>query len=371
LPDTFGVSRRSLLGRFAPRPLAAPNLLWVSLLCSANVLSCTSDEKLVIGTLEPGPPPPLTGEIPCASERVVGPGGYEWCTVADPGASSEWSGEPTASAVQVEARSPREAGAGMGFSLNPRGEVEDLSGRDRLSFDGDIPDDTPFEVFIGRGRNTGCSFFFSTGKGRGRYDVDLRYPSWCVPSLCQYDLQASFVLFLDDVTHEGEARIEVSSVTWRDAPSSSSISAMNASTGPGRYCWFPFAWGSGASSQWVGSPSEKAVEFIAESPRQELAGVAFELPAANFRLSSYRRLDLKGYVAEGTPFLVQGVRGESGFTWRLLGSGAATYSVDLTGGSPFGSPRLRKDEAERIEIATPYLEGGALKARFTDARFVE
>jgi hypothetical protein len=371
LPDTFGVPRRSLLGRFAPRPLAATLLLWVSLLGAAKTLACTSDEKLVIGTLEPGPPPPLTGEIPCASERVAGPGGYEWCTVADPGASSAWSAEPTASAVQVDARSPREAGAGMGFALNPRGEVEDLSGRDRLSFEGNVPNGTPFEVFIGRGRNTGCSFFFSSGKGRARYDVDLRYPSWCVPSLCQYDLQASFVLFLDDVSQDGEARLEVTSVTWRDAPSSGSISAMNASEGPGRYCWFPFAWGSGASSRWVGSPSEKGVEFVAESPPRNLAGVAFELPPANFRLSSYRRLELEGDVAEGTLFLVQGVRGESGFTWRLLGRGEATYSVDLTGGSSFGSPRLRKDEAERIEIATPYQEGGALQARFTDARFVE
>jgi hypothetical protein len=270
--------------------------------------------------------------------------------------------------------------AGLAFQFESDGSLVDLSSFTSITLVADVTEGGPFEVFLGRGSELGCSYLFSNSDPAatpGSFSSSLASPAWCFPSQCGFNLAASGGMVLASVPTVSTlgATIRALKFVKGDVPAGGARAFM-AGIGPGNFCWFLVGWKS-ATTAWQSGPvtsSSAHVEAMAKG--NGVAGMAFELPAG-YTLSRYRRLIMTANVlpdSRTSSFLIQGVRDESGLIWRFTPSaGLRRYEVNLAspeGHFPSDKPKLGLDQVQRFEIVTSggdsYLNADVSAVAFTE-----
>lgn len=300
-----------------------------------------------------------------AGDGVFGPANAWWTLFSEEDATAEWGGAPsTSSSVSVVASSPPQMRAGLRFRfLLAPNEKLDLSQYAQLevSLSNFVEGDT-FELFLGDGLESGCSYKFYKKADPEPYKNSLSSAAWCIPSQCGFDLKVTEGLFLADVPNTSRLAATLTDLQFtRGGAAAGSASALGGAIGPGEFCWFLANWRD-ASVGWKNraAPNTSYAHVEATATNGAIGGMAFEIPKG-FGLEQYGSLVLDATVSalttgEKTSFMVQAVKDEMGFGWNLEGDGTQRTYVLNFGERGFnfgGGEQLQLSDVERFEIVTP------------------
>jgi hypothetical protein len=291
---------------------AAMRTRWWLPLCSL-FLCCGKDPTVVVAKV--GQEAMGTATFECTSDPFIGPNGYQWCTYSVGGGTSDWTDQQR---LAFTAHSPKDIRAGVAFQFDSIGTFQDLSSFSQVALDLDVTEGKTFELFLGQGPNTGCSYVFeNVSPGAQTYKKDLGMANWCMPSQCGFDLQASGGMLLAHVPTDSVLSAAVTGVQFDNGESldggtvasghaAGSAQAYNAAVGPGGFCWFRIAW-NGANIVDASPPSSSSVSVCAiatddnnDVTSEQVGGLAFELPTG-FDLAQYTYLDVTAGVYVSAP----------------------------------------------------------------------